>query len=47
MVVSLNCPKYPETEMKKNWLDNYYCPECDHDWLIHPFKNIRKGYRSK
>jgi len=36
------CPRH-KVEMEKNHLDNYYCPECDHDWLIHPYKSERRG----
>ena len=30
--------------MEKNYPDSYYCPECAHDWLIHPYVNRKKGY---
>ena len=43
----LNCPKHPETEMKKNYLDSYYCPTCDIDWLIHPFRSDKRGVKIK
>lgn len=42
----LNCPKHPgHEELEKVRLDCYYCPECDHDWLIHPYKSDRKGVK--
>lgn len=42
----LNCPRHPETEMIKKYLDSYYCPECDHDWLIHLTRTKERGVKS-
>jgi len=38
----MKCPKHG-VEMEKVHLDRYYCPECDHDWLIHEFRKQRRG----
>lgn len=46
----MNCPS-PKHEravkMIKNHLDCFYCSECDHDWLIHPYKNEARGRKKK
>lgn len=39
----MRCPKHPEVAVEKVHLDRFYYPECDHDWLIHPFKADRRG----
>ena len=36
------CPKHAKI-MEKVHLDCYYCPVCDHDWLILAFKNDQRG----
>ena len=40
----MKCPRCTYN-MEKNHLDSYYCPNCDHDWLIHAFKNEKHGGR--
>lgn len=40
------CPVHAKI-MEKVHLDRYYCPVCDHDWLIHPFKREKKGKKKE
>jgi hypothetical protein len=42
----VKCPRHG-TDMEENHLDSYYCPDCDHDWLIHPFRADRRGRKKK
>lgn len=44
---SYSCPRHPKVIMEKNYIDSYFCPECDHDWLIHPYRNRKRGYEQK
>jgi len=37
----MKCPRHG-VEMEEVHLDRYYCPECDHNWLIHEFRNQRR-----
>lgn len=38
------CPRH-QAEMEENHLDCYYCPKCDYDWLIHPYRSDRRGIK--
>jgi len=42
----MKCPRHG-TDVEKVHLDLYYCPECDYDWLIHPFKSERRGRKKR
>ena len=37
----MKCPRHG-VDMEEVHLDRYYCPECDHDWLIHEFRKQRR-----
>jgi len=39
----MKCPRHGEPMLSVR-LDVYYCPVCDHDWLIHEYKTQRKGF---
>jgi hypothetical protein len=43
----MNCTRHPQIKLIKMWLDHYACPECDHDWLIHPFKGEVLGVKKR
>jgi len=38
----MKCPRHG-VKMEKVHLDRYYCPKCNHHWLIHEFRNQRRG----
>jgi len=40
------CPVHAKIMEKVRW-DVYYCPVCNHDWLIYPLKTILKGKMKK
>lgn len=42
----MKCPKHGSS-MEEVHLDRFYCPDCDHDWLIHAFKRDRRGEEKK
>jgi hypothetical protein len=43
----MKCNLHPDQIVEKITLDRYYCPVCDHDWLIHKYMNARRGVKMK
>lgn len=42
----MKCPRHG-VEAEKVRIDVYYCPDCDHDWLIHGYRGEARGKKKR